>query len=442
MAKILLIDFPEEEVKELQAEKWDVEGCETSWKSGRVQSLVPPLDCRLVFFQLNLGDSGSGLHVGDSPNFEAILLDGGIITCFLGAGEEFHLANLFGPIPGLKLEVNKRPTFISKVADSPIGHLLENFSNQIVKSYEIFADENENISFLPLPEGESTYQQIEILARNYRRRPIAACLRKGKGYLFLLPWFGPKNIEVVRLLLRQILPPLAPYLFEENPFAWIESPDYYFPSLQSVFQQIQEETERHRETIFRLRSQAEELKRKEQQIFFELLTEQNEKLKRALLNAFKYLEWPLVVDVDEYWKRVIRIKEEDIWLIDDAEGKTIEEKLRTSPIILVIVRGGLASAPESDLIALQKFKARRMQEFDNTKMKALLVGNYYFRQDARTRPTPFTQEQIEEAIADGNGLLTTAELFWAIKAEKEGKITKEAIRETIRDKKGLITFDY
>ncbi len=442
MAKILMIDFSEEEIRRLQAEKWDVEGAETNWKSGKITSLVPPLDCRLVFFQLNLGDSGSGLHVGDAANFEAILLDGGVITCFLGAGEEFHLTNLFGPIPGLKLEVNKRPSFINKIADSPAGRLLEEFMPQIVKSFELFVDEDEASNFLSIPEEGTGFHQIEVLARNYRRRPVAACLRKGKGYLFLLPWFGPNNIDVVRYMLRQVLPPMTPYLFEESPFAWIESPDYYFPSLKSLFQQIQEETERHRQNIFRLRNQAEELRKTEQEIFFQLITGQNESLKKAAVHAFNYLEWPLVIDVDEYWKRVIRIKEEDIWLISDCEEKTVEEKLRTSPIILVIIRSGPGPANENDFICLQKFKARRMQEFDNTKMKSILLGNYYFRQDARTRPVPFTQEQIEEAIADGNGLMTTADLFWAIKAEKEGKISKEEIRKTISESKGLITFNY
>lgn len=442
MAKILMIDFSEEEIRQLQSEKWDVEGLETNWKSGKVESLVPPLDCRLVFFQLNLGDSGPGLHVGDAANFEAILLDGGVITCFLGAGEEFHLTNLFGPIPGLKLEVNKRPSYINKISDHPAGRLLEEFMPQIVKSFELFADEDETTNFLTVSEEGTAYHQIEVLARNYRRRPVAACLRKGKGYLFLLPWFGPNNIEVVRYMLRQTLPPITPYLFEENPFAWIESPDYYFPSLKSVFQQIQEETERHRQTIFRLRNQAEELKKTEQEIFFQLITGQNEVLKKAVVHAFNYLEWPLVVDVDDYWKRVIRIKEEDIWLINDSEGKTVEEKIRKSPIILIIVRSGLGPATESDLTCLQKFKARRMQEFDNTKMKAILLGNYYLRQDARTRPIPFSQEQIEEAVADGNGLMTTADLFWAVKAEKEGKINKEEIRKTISEKRGLITFNY
>lgn len=442
MAKILMIDFSEEEIRQLQAEKWDVEGLETNWKSGKVASLVPSLDCRLVFFQLNLGDSGPGLHVGDAANFEGILLDGGVITCFLGAGEEFHLTNLFGPIPGLKLEVNKRPSFINKIADSPAGRLLEEFMPQIVKSLELFADEDETSHFLTIFEDGTAYHQIEVLARNYRRRPVAACLRKGKGYLLLLPWFGPNNIDVIRYMLRQTLPSLVPYLFEENPFAWIESPDYYFPALKSVFQQIQEEIERHRQNIFRLRNQAEELKRTEQEIFFQLITSQNEVLKKAVIHAFNYLEWPLVVDVDDYWKRVIRTKEEDIWLINDLEGKTIEEKIRRSSIILVVMRSCLGPASESDLTSLQKFKARRMQEFDNTKMKAVLLGNYYLRQDARTRSIPFTQEQIEEAVADGNGLMSTSDLFWAIKAEKEGRISKEAIRNTIIEKKGLITFNY
>jgi hypothetical protein len=83
-----------------------------------------------------------------------------------------------------------------------------------------------------------------------------------------------------------------------------------------------------------------------------------------------------------------------------------------------------------------------MQEFDNTKIKALLVGNYYSRTEAKLRERPFTENHINEAAKDGNGLLTTYELFKAIKAEKEQKITKEAIREQIKSKVGLITFDY
>jgi hypothetical protein len=83
-----------------------------------------------------------------------------------------------------------------------------------------------------------------------------------------------------------------------------------------------------------------------------------------------------------------------------------------------------------------------MQEFNNTKMKALLVGNYFIQTEAKLREIPFTEIQIGEAVKDGNGLMTTYELFRAIKAEKENKITKEAIREQLGNKTGLITFDF
>jgi len=39
-------------------------------------------------------------------------------------------------------------------------------------------------------------------------------------------------------------------------------------------------------------------------------------------------------------------------------------------------------------------------------------------------------------------LLTTYDLFKAIRAEKEGLITKEDIRRQIKEKSGLIQFDF
>jgi hypothetical protein len=83
-----------------------------------------------------------------------------------------------------------------------------------------------------------------------------------------------------------------------------------------------------------------------------------------------------------------------------------------------------------------------MQEFDNTKMKAILVGNYFNRTEAKLRKSPFTQLQIDETERDGNALLTTYDLFKAIKAEKENRARKEDIRETLKTKSGLITLDF
>ena len=147
------------------------------------------------------------------------------------------------------------------------------------------------------------------------------------------------------------------------------------------------------------------------------------------------------MDVDEYWKKVIRDKEEDVWLIE-SEGPSVEVSLHKGELLLILVRSGKAWATDDEFALLQKYKGRRMQEFDNTKMKAVLIGNYFSAVDARTRGNPFSAVQVEEATKDGNGLLTTYELFKAVKAEKEGRVTKETLLTQIKQKTGLITFEY
>ncbi|TFG55878.1 MAG: hypothetical protein E4H35_05425 [Candidatus Aminicenantes bacterium] len=74
-------------------------------------------------------------------------------------------------------------------------------------------------------------------------------------------------------------------------------------------------------------------------------------------------------------------------------------------------------------------------------MKTVLVGNYFSAIEAKLRDNPFSASQIEESQKDGNGLLTTYELFRAIKAEKEKRISKDAIREQIKIKTGLVKFE-
>ena len=288
----------------------------------------------------------------------------------------------------------------------------------------------------PDREGE-----LQILAESHRNHPVSAVLRKGRGFCLLLPWFGEKNIEVAGLILGQVLPETSPWLFAGEKSDWIDSPEYSFPGLLEVYEQMEEEKERHMKALIRFQEKIAELKLTEQEAFIKLLVAQDEELRKALTNVFKYLEWLNVIDVVQYWKHVIRIKEEDLWLLDEDE-KSVEELIRGAELILVEVKGGLEGASDEDCFQLQRYKGRRMQEFNNTRMKALLVGNYYYKTEAKLRGIPFTEKQTNEATKDGNGLLTTYELFKAIKAEKQNKITKEEIREQIKKKVGLITFDY
>jgi hypothetical protein len=442
MAKILLLDFDEGDFRYLLDKKFDVELKKTNWKTGKIESLVPPKDCRVVFYQANLTNYGTGLHVGDAVNFEKIVVDGGAIVCFVGNSQAYHLTNIIGDIPQLKFEENTLPDKIFEIKDKPFNLIFNQFRPFISHAFELFETKDKLGKSLDLKEWNPPSDgELQILAESYRNYPVSAVLRKGKGFYLLLPWFGDKNIEVVEMILSHILPEISPPLSAEGEYGWLDSYEYIFPNLLDIYKQMEEENERHRQNMVRLEEKIEEIKSNDQEPFNRVLIKQDAELREAVVRALKYLNWLNVVDVDEYWKRVIRIKEEDIWLIDEND-KSVEQLIRSSPFILMLVRSGKGSATDEDCLLLQRFKGRRMQEFDNTKMKAILIGNYFSQTEAKLREVPFTEAQISEAVKDGNGLLTTVELFKAIKAEKEKKISKEAIREQMKNKVGLIAFDY
>jgi hypothetical protein len=237
------------------------------------------------------------------------------------------------------------------------------------------------------------------------------------------------------------VPPPAAAAPDVEDWSWLDSEAYAFPGLKGLYAEKEEELKRHAEAMTDLDRRIHDMMTTEQEAFHNLLRAEGSALKAAVLHSLRYLGWGRVVDVDDYWKKVIRSKEEDIWLID-SEDQHVEVSMRKDPLILVLVRSGKAWTTDDECLLLQKFKGRRMQEFDNTKMKALLVGNYFCRTEAGSRGNPFSPLQIEEAQKDGNGLLTTYELFRAVKAEKEGRARKEELRCELREKTGLIEFEF
>jgi hypothetical protein len=281
--------------------------------------------------------------------------------------------------------------------------------------------------------------RFEVLAKTADGAPAAMVVPRGKGHVLLLPSFGAKNVEVVEYILKDRLS-LGTVPADGPAVDWAERDEYAFPELKALGARRDEERKRLEEVLADYDRQIRELKAGGQEAFLNLLKGEGATLKKAVLHAFRYLGWERVVDVDEYWKNVIRNKEEDAWLLDQAD-LPVEAGIRKGGLVIILVRGGKNWATDDDCGLLQKFKGRRMQEFDNTRMKAVLIGNYHSAVEPKERPNPFSAGQIEEAQKDGNGLLTAYELFRAIKAEKENRVSKESLREQVRLKAGLITFE-
>jgi len=438
MAKILLIDFTPADRDRLVAEKYDVEARMTGWATGRDEPLDLPAASDVVFYQAG-GEAGAGrpdLHAGVHEALSGRVRDGARIVCFTGGGDIAQLTNIVGPVDGLQVKDGARADSIVFNPRALFHVPFERYKPFIAKAFRL----------LPGTFGNGVWEKessdngtLEFLAKTTDGAPVALVARKGKGYLMLLPSFGPKNVEVVEDILKDKLA-LASELPAEPGFDWLDNDDYVFPEFKTLLAKRDEEKKKFDEVLADYDRQIKEMKTGGQEEFQRLLTGEGAALKKAVVNALRYLGWGRIVDVDQYWKNTIRNKEEDAWVIEPAD-MPVEAGLRKGELVIVLVRGGKNWATDDECSLLQKYKGRRMQEFDNTRMKAVLIGNYYSATEAKSRPSPFSAEQIEEAQKDGNGLLTTYELFRAVKAEKENRITKDAIRDQVKLKPGLIAFD-
>jgi len=438
MAKILLLDFSEAERDHLIAQKYDVEARFTGWTTGKDEPFDLPQENEIVFYQVGdvAAEGRADRHARVHEALTERVREGARVVCFIGGGDTPQLTNIIGPVAGLQFRDYARADAVVFNPRALFHVPFERFRPFIAKAYRL----------LPETFAEGVWEKetasngkFEFLAKSRDGAPVAMILMKGKGHVLLLPSFGPKNVEVVDCILKDKLP-LGAELPEEPAGDWLDGEEYAFPDLKAMIVRREEEKKRFDEVFADFDRQIKEMKAVGQEEFHRLLKGDGAVLRKAIVHAFRYLGWGRVVDVDEYWKNVIRNKEEDAWLIDPGDSP-VETGIRKGELVIILVRSNKNWATDDDCALLQKYKGRRMQEFDNTRMKAVLVGNYFSATEAKLRDNPFSASQVEEAQKDGNGLLTTYELFQAIKAEKESRISKDAIREQVKLKTGLIKFD-
>jgi len=438
MGKIVLLDYEEKDRERLAGERFDVERRATTPGPGVPESPLLPGDCETVFYQMDRRDPEGQAQAVISDEVASVVERGGKVICFIGRGSLFHLTNIIGVYPELHLqEANPADGMIFR-PKPPYKLIFDRFQPFITHAYTLFQDAVAEPSW---DMGSRSNNGFEFLAKSQDGHPFSVLIHRGKGFYLLLPWFGPKNIEVTEFILRDVLPKLDLKAGESEEYGWLDQEEYTFPVLTDLFARRIEEKERHERALLEIEDRIREARATEQESFNTLLKGEGQNLKKAIVQALQFLGWGKVVDVDEYWKKVIRNKEEDIWLIETADHP-VEVSMQREPLILVLVQSNKNWATDDECALLQKYKGRRMQEFDNTKMKAVLIGNYFTPQEAKLRNCPFAPIQCEEAQKDGNGLLTTYELFKAVKAVKEGKARQEDIRKQLQEKTGIIQFEY
>ncbi|MGB4704820.1 MAG: hypothetical protein WBI18_07080 [Candidatus Saccharicenans sp.] len=435
MNRIILLDFEDRDRDYLLEENVDAFTIRTS-DFKNLPAILP--EARAIFYQLSWPVEEEAMPSGLAEKIQEMVNDGARVVCFVGKGHLYQLTGVIGPYPEIHFQDSAPGETILPLPEMPYNLVFDKFADRVAHMYKLLprsfgADDWE----IPAALGETW----KIIAKSYDGYPVSLLIGKGKGFIWLLPWFGQENIKVVDFILKDVFPLMELKGKETEQVDWIDKEEYLFPEIKELYLKKEEEKRKFEERIKELDEKIKSLRQTQQEMFNRLLKAEGRELKEAVINAFRYLGWARVVDVDEYWRNVIRDKEEDLWLIENSE-LPLEACLRKEFLILVVIRSSRNWATDDDCILLQRYKGRRMQEFDNTRMKAILVGNYFNLVEAKLRSNPFSQFQIEEAEKDGNGLLTTYDLFMAIKAEKEGQVSREEIRKQIREKSGLIKFTY
>jgi len=455
MAKILLLDFEEKDFKFFKDKDFDVDRKETNWKSSSIESLMIPEDCRLILYQVNNKSTISSAHARDSEKFKSVIKKGGAVVCFIGKCETFHLTNFVGNIPKFEFKKNETPNLVNPTSEDPFAPIFDKFGKSITEAKKLFSNAMAAGAKVDLKSWDpSSVGELQVLATSSDGFPISAVIRNGKGYYLFLPWFGDENIRVAEYILSEIYPkldvvePEVPEMPEEpeSPAAetvsnWLDKEEYAFPGLQELYKEKEEARKKFEQAITKIDAKIEDLKDKKQAPFQKMLVAQGEELTKAVVTALEYIGWKKVVNVNEYWKNVVRDKEENIWLLEESSNP-IEETIKTDYVFLVNLAASTEPAKDEDCAVLQKYKGRRMQEFNNTKMKSILIGNYFYDKEAKFRKNPYSEDQTSDVEKDGNGILTTYELFKAVKAVMENKIKKEEIQKQMQAQIGQIQFNF
>lgn len=244
--------------------------------------------------------------------------------------------------------------------------------------------------------------------------------------IFHFPQVGEKG-----KFLKEFLTVVAPSLFPEffpfsTAFKWKENKDYWLPNHEKL---LREKESLEKEYAKKLSEKSIEIDTNlnEYSFLHDMLTESGDDLVMVLIQFFKWLGFDNVVDVDDK-KNEGTILEEDIQIVLD-EG-----------LLIIECKGIGGTSKDSECSQISKIKHRRCKERKSFDVYALYVVNHqrYLPPLQRKNP-PFTKHQIDDAVHDERGLLTTWQLYNLYFDIEKGLISREEAKNILLHY-GLIEF--
>lgn len=246
--------------------------------------------------------------------------------------------------------------------------------------------------------------------------------------LYMFPQFFNKAdflIDFLNLVAPLITPELFPYA---NKFLWKKTDSYRLPNEKELLREKEQIKEEYQLKTIAVEKKIERNEKK-YSFLHDILTESGDELVKGLITYFKWLGFKSVIDVDDENNNMKdKIKEEDIQIEID-EG-----------LLIVEVKGIRGTSTDSECSQISKIKHRRCKMRNSFDVYALYIVNHqrHLPPIKRKNP-PFTQEQLDDALNDERGLLTTWQLYNLYFQINSGVILKSEARKNIIEF-GLVKF--
>lgn len=244
--------------------------------------------------------------------------------------------------------------------------------------------------------------------------------------LFVFPQFKDKKKFVLEFL-KSIAPSISPELFPySTQNSWKDNKEYRLPNEQELLDEKEQIIKEYNTKIKGVEKRIDKNK-KDFAFLHDILSESGDELVGSVIQYLKWLGFKNVIDVDSE-NPDSRIKEEDIQV-------TLDEEL-----LIIEVKGIGGTSTDSECSQISKIKHRRCKERNAFDVYALYLVNHqrYLPPLKRSNP-PFTKEQLNDAINDERGLLTTWQLYNLYYDVQNGVITKAEARKRFIDF-GLVEF--
>jgi hypothetical protein len=299
--------------------------------------------------------------------------------------------------------------------ESPLKSFFDKYAPKI-KYHAIFKPDDYHLDFFNI--------SLIPLLYNKDNELIAFILEGDITQFIILPDMEDKE-SVVMLLLNDILPNRYPELFpytDKND--WPNQSPYFLPDHQKLLDEQQSLVKKFEEDIRLIEHKIEKNKIKFK-FLHDMIQTTGDPLVMAMIQYFKWLGIQEVVDKD---KTATKLFEEDLQIFH--EGK----------MLIIEVKGIASTSKDEDCSQIAKVRTRRMKELKRTDIDALYLVNHQrlIPPLARINP-PFQPQQIEDAVDDHRGLLTTWQLFIAYKLVQQNILTRNDIIRNLFDV-GLVKF--